>query len=214
MLPSSETLFALVSDHGALALAIATFLSCLAVPVPTSLMMLAAGAFVASGDMAAGPALAGAFAGAVLGDQAGFGLGRVSGTALTGWLRRNPARAATLARAEASMARRGGLAVFLSRWLFSPLGPYVNFLAGGAAMNWGLFTLAGLLGEAVWVTSYIGLGYGFGGNLALLADMLANSVALLSAGLIAAVLGLTLWRGARISRRRARPAQAIPPRPR
>lgn len=206
---TSETLFALVSDHGALALAIATFLSCLAMPVPTSLMLLAAGAFVASGDLAVGPVLVLAWLGAVLGDQAGFGLGRVGGKALTGWLRKSPARAVTLARAEASMARRGAMAVFLSRWLFSPLGPYVNFLAGGAAMNWGIFTLAGLLGEAIWIGSYVGLGYGFGDNLAMLADVLANWVALITSALITVVLGLALWRassGMRLRRRRVPPA--------
>jgi len=205
----SETLFALVSDWGALALAIGTFLSCLALPVPTSLMLLAAGAFIASGDLQAGPVLAGAWLGAVLGDQAGFGLGRKGGQALTGWLRKSPARAVTLARAEASMARRGAMAVFLSRWLFSPLGPYVNFLAGGASMNWMRFTLAGLLGEAVWVGLYIVLGYGFGDNLAMLADVLANSVALITSALITGVLGLALWRAngnKRLTRRRDPPA--------
>lgn len=208
---TSETLFALVSDYGALALAIATFLSCLAMPVPTSLMLLAAGAFVASGDLAVGPVLALAWLGAVLGDQAGFGLGRAGGQALTGWLRKSPARAATLSRAEASMVRRGMLAVFLSRWLFSPLGPYVNFLAGGAAMNWGLFTLAGLLGEAVWVGLYIALGYGFGDNLAMMADVMANSVAMITSALLTGGFGLALWRAARAHRlARLNPRRAPP----
>ena len=53
---------ALVADWGVPALALITFLSCLALPVPASLAMLSAGAFVASGDLPIFPTLAAAFA--------------------------------------------------------------------------------------------------------------------------------------------------------
>lgn len=71
----TDTLLALVPEHGALVLFIATFLSCLAVPIPSSLLMLAAGAFVASGDLAALPVAVAALSGAILGDQVGYGIG-------------------------------------------------------------------------------------------------------------------------------------------
>jgi len=47
----TDTVFILVANYGSLALFVITFLSCLAVPVPASLMMLTGGAFAASGDM-------------------------------------------------------------------------------------------------------------------------------------------------------------------
>lgn len=190
----SSAYFAVIADWGVPVLALATFLSCLAVPVPTSLMMLAAGAFAASGDLSLASAALAAFAGAVLGDQAGFGLGRSGGQALSGWIARRPARALLMQRAGAGLARRGATAVFLSRWLFSPLGPYVNLLAGAARMNWGRFTLAGSAGEAVWVALYVGLGYAFGGQIAMIAELAANAVGLLTSAVLAAVFGLALWR--------------------
>ncbi|KPQ07173.1 MAG: putative membrane-associated protein [Rhodobacteraceae bacterium HLUCCA12] len=202
----SETLFALVSDWGAAALMVATFLSCLAMPVPTSLMMLAAGAFVASGDMAGSAVVLGALAGAVAGDQTGYGLGRAGGKALTRRLRRNPARQSVLIRAERAMARRGSIAVFLSRWLFSPLGPYVNLIAGAATMGWWRFTLASVTGEAVWVALYVGLGAAFGNQLSLVASVLSNSVGLMSAAAVAVVLGALVWR-----RRPAFSPRRVPP---
>jgi membrane protein DedA with SNARE-associated domain len=198
----AEALFALVSDWGAAALALATFLSCLAVPVPTSLMMLAAGAFVASGDLALAPVVAAAFLGALLGDQAGFGLGRGAGALLTGRLRRRPARARLLAQAEAMVAARGAVSVFFSRWLFSPLGPYVNLLAGGAGMGWTLFTAMSAAGEAVWVVVYVGLGFAFAGQLEAVAGLLADSVGLLTSALLATLAGYALLRQGR--RRRLR----------
>lgn len=190
----TDIFLALVSDWGAPAVAVATFLSCLAVPVPTSLMMLAAGAFVASGDLALAPVLAAAFFGAVLGDQAGFGVGRMAGAAVTGWLRANPARAGLLDRSQTTVAARGGQAVFLSRWLFSPLGPYVNLLAGGAAMRWPLFSAMSVAGEAVWVGIYVSLGFIFADHLASVASIMADSVGFLSSAVITTLLGMVLLR--------------------
>ena len=72
----SETVFALVTAYGAYVIFASAFLSCLALPIPTSLMMLSGGAFVATGDLALWQVVAGAFAGAVIGEAVGFGLGR------------------------------------------------------------------------------------------------------------------------------------------
>ncbi len=67
-------------------------------------------------------------------------------------------RAALMGKATGYLRDRGALAVFLSRWLFSPLGPYVNFAGGAARLDWGRFTWAGIAGETVWVALYVGLG--------------------------------------------------------
>jgi len=193
----ADLFFALVSDWGAPALALATFLSCLAVPVPTSMMMLAAGAFIASGDLSFGPVVAAAFFGALLGDQAGFGIGRTTGGMLTDWLRRSPARTKLLAQAEGFMVQRGALAVFLSRWLFSPLGPYVNLLTGAAGMRWRIFTLMSAAGEVIWVAAYVGLGFLFYENLGSLAAILSDSVGLVTSATIMLLTGYALLRHAR-----------------
>lgn len=96
----TDWLLAQVADWGAVALAIVTFLSCLAIPVPSSMMMLTAGAFAASGDLALAPAAASALGGAVLGDQAGYQLGRLGFRRAEGWVMRSRSRAAVLDRAR------------------------------------------------------------------------------------------------------------------
>jgi len=182
----------LIGSWGAVALMVVTFLSCLALPVPSSLMMLAAGAFVASGDMALLPAVAGAFAGAVVGDQAGFALGH----RLSRWprLTAHPTRATLLARAGVVMERWGVGAVFLTRWMFSVLGPYVNLVAGSAGMRWSRFTLGSLTGEAVWVGVYVGLGYALSDRITMLADLLASASGLATSALVTAALGWMIWK--------------------
>lgn len=175
-------------------LAVATFLSCLAVPVPTSLMMLAAGAFAASGDLALAAVLATAFGGAALGDQAGFWLGRKSRVLLTVRFFRRPGPSRLLQQARTAIAGYGASSVFLSRWLFSPLGPHVNLLAGGVGMDWARFTAMSLAGEAVWVAVYVGMGFAFASQIVDIARILSDSIGLLTSALISVLAGFALFR--------------------
>ncbi|WP_457645900.1 DedA family protein [Profundibacter sp.] len=183
----SDLLLSLVADYGAIMLFATTFLSCLAIPMPSSLMMLAGGGFVASGDLGLTSAVSAAYLGAVAGDQTGFQIGRKAGA----WLARTPKRKALLSKANSLTTRYGGPGVFLSRWLFSPLGPYVNFGGGATGYNWAGFTLWGALGEAVWVTLYVSLGYLFADRITEVADILGNASGFLAA--LVVTIGLGFW---------------------
>ncbi|MCV2873117.1 VTT domain-containing protein [Defluviimonas sp. WL0050] len=187
----TEWLLALVPEYGVWLLFAITFVSCLALPVPSSLAMLTAGGFSAAGDMGLPTVMLAALTGAVVGDQTGFALGRIGGPAFLDRVGRGPKRRAALDRARALLARRGGIAVFLTRWLFSPVGPWANFASGAGGLDWARFTLAGVLGEAVWVVLYTGTGHVFAGNLVAASDILGSALGLL--GALAAALGLGLW---------------------
>jgi membrane protein DedA with SNARE-associated domain len=193
----SDFFLGLVSTYGTIIIALSTFLSCLALPIPASFVMLAGGAFVASGDLAAIPVVAAAFIGAVAGDQIGFRIGRVGGHRIEAWLTRAPARATALARARSLVTRWGIAGVFFSRWLVSPLGPWVNLIAGATDMSALRFTLAGAAGEAVWVALYVGLGFFFAANIGALSYVLGNAVAAVTAGAVAIGLGALLLASAR-----------------
>lgn len=191
----TDTIFALVTTWGALVIFASSFLSCLALPIPTSLMMLSGGAFVAAGDLALWQVIAGAWGGAVLGDQTGYLIGRHGGAPLVERIARTPARRAVLNRARGLVDKRGGLGVFLSTWLFAPLGPWVNVIAGTTGLGWLRFTLWDVLGETIWVTIYVGLGYGFASQIEAVSDILGNAVGLLAA--LAVVGAMVIWiRGA------------------
>jgi membrane-associated protein len=190
-----EAALALVPQYGVWLLALTTFLSCLALPVPSSIFMLTAGGFVAVGDLVAWQVMAGAFGGAVVGDQAGYALARAGRRGLPTRIAANP----TMARASDYLARRGFIAVFLSRWLFSPLGPYMNFAAGLTAQNWRAFLIAGAAGEVVWVVLYVGLGMRFADDLVALADILGNASGLLAA--LAVLVAMAVYLKSALARR-------------
>ena len=207
----TETLLALVPEWGAILLALANLLACLALPIPASLVMLAAGAFAAAGDLNALPLWIGAMAGALLGDQCGYWVGRGVGPRLLVRLSRRRRSAALLRRAVAWLEHRRLPAIFLSRWLTSPLSPYMNFAAGAARINWLGFTLPAAAGASVWVSIYIGLGYSFSGDLEALGSVLGNLVAAIAAGVVAMVLWQLLGRNGDTTAEDDHPADPAPP---
>ena len=74
-----DALLAAVPTHGVWLVAAVTFLSCLALPMPASLVMLTAGGFAAAGDLDLWQVLGAALVGAVLGDQLGYWAARLGG---------------------------------------------------------------------------------------------------------------------------------------
>ena len=189
----TDSLLALLPSYGGYLLALVTLLACMAMPIPASVLMVAAGGFAMTGDLLLWQALLGAFVGAVIGDQVGFQIGRLG----TGYVERLEAKggkqAAALKKATAFTRRRGVLSVFFSRWLVSPLGPYVNLTAGAARMNWAGFTIGSLLGEAVWVSIYIGMGAGAAEQISYLWPLVRDALGLSAAVAAAVLLGLRLW---------------------
>ncbi len=187
----SETFFSLLSTYGPLVIFLSAFFSCLLVPIPTSLMMITGGAFVVTGDLVLWHVLLSAYLGACLGDQTGYFIGRSGGSPVLDHLAKSPGRKAVLKRARALVDRRGGIGVFFSTWAVAPLGPWVNFIAGATGLSWARFTIADVLGEAIWVTSYVGLGMLFSTQIDSVSEIAGDVAGLIAALVVAATM--ILW---------------------
>lgn len=193
----SSDLFAAVAIWGASLLALVTFLSCLALPVPASFAMLAAGAFTATGDLSFLTVALAAYVGAVAGDQVGYALGRLGQAPLERVLATRPRRRMLFDRARALTEKHGGPGIFFSRWLVSPLGPYANLAAGLTGMRHATFTFWGMTGEAVWVLLYTGLGRLFAQNIDMIADIAGSITGLAAALALVGVTGYWMTRSLR-----------------
>ena len=132
----TDWILGLVPTYGLWLLSTVTFLACLALPVPCSILMLTAGGFVATEDLVLWQVIAATLTGAVLGDQIGYRIGRVGGDRLLIRLSRNPSRARLITRATDLMARRGAVGIFFTRWLVPPIGPWATYAAGATAVPW------------------------------------------------------------------------------
>ena len=190
----TDLMFALVASWGLVVIGLSAYFSCLAVPIPTFAVMLAGGAFAAAGDLILWQVIAVAYVAALAGDQTGFRLGRIGGAWLTARLASRPKRAALINQAHAVIEKWGSVGVFFSTWAAAPLGPWVNFAAGAAQFSPLRFTLWDALGEAIWVTGYVMLGYMFGTQLDTLTEALANWGGLATAACLAIAAAIALWR--------------------
>lgn len=201
----TDQLLSLAVNYGSPVLALAAALTCVGVPIPSALLMMAAGALGASGDLWLPGVFGAALAGALAGDQAGFLAGRHAGAGLLRRLDGSPRAHSLLDRARAFVRQRGVLAVFVTRWLLSALGPYVNLIAGAAGMPWLRFSLAMLAGELLWVGLHVGLGAVFSAYIQQIADIASSASLLLAALAVAGLLGRYLWKLAMTGERHHHP---------
>jgi membrane protein DedA with SNARE-associated domain len=164
------------------------------VPFPISLMLVAAGSFVEQGEMKLWQVIAVASVAAVLGDQIGYGLSRWGGRRLIKRLSRKIGAEDRIKQAEALTKRWTGASVFLSRWLVTALGPWVNVTSGIAAYPWRRFLLWDVLGEVLWVILYVGVGYAFSNRVQAIAEILGNLAWVVVGLIVTVILGWQLVR--------------------
>src|SRR6266542_7097332 len=164
------------------------------IPLPISLMLVAAGSFAELGQLKLWQVIAISSAAAVLGDQIGYALGRWGGRRLASRIARRKNGVARIAQAEAFAKRWGGAGIFFSRWLVTPLGPWLNLTSGMAAYPWTLFFFWDLIGEVLWVVLYVTLGKFFSGRVQALVEILGNLAWVIVGLILAVILGWHLLR--------------------
>ncbi len=189
-----DQLLAALSQYGLPMLFGVTAIAAVGVPLPISLMLVAAGSFVELGEMKLWQVIVVAGGAAVLGDQVGYALGRWGAQRLLARLSRRKDGDAKVAQAQRFAKRWGGAGIFFSRWLVSPLGPWLNLTSGIAAYPWSRFLCWDVLGELLWVIAYVMLGKFFSDRIQALVEVLGN-LGWVIVGLIATlILSLQLLR--------------------
>ena len=173
------------------------------IPFPVSFMLVAAGSFVAQGEMKLWSVIAVASVAAVLGDQIGFGLARWGGRRLIGRISRSLGGEEKIKQAESLTKRWGGAGIFFSRWMVTGLGPWVNVASGIAAYPWQRFLLWDVLGELLWVVLYVVLGYIFSGRVQAMVEILGNLAWVIVGLFVAVILGWKLVRYLRLDSSRS-----------
>ena len=164
------------------------------IPLPISLMLVAAGSFVELGEMKLWQVIVVASAAAVLGDQIGYALGRWGGRRITARITKRKNFHARIAQAEAFAKRWGSAGIFFSRWLVTPLGPWINLSSGTAAYPWASFFLWDLIGEVLWVVLYVMLGKFFSDRVQALVEILGNLAWVIVGLIVAVIIGWRLLR--------------------
>jgi membrane protein DedA with SNARE-associated domain len=185
-----------LQQYGYPALWLTIFIAAAGAPLPASLVLFASAAFAALGDFNIIILFLVVWGAAVMGDNLGYLIGRRVGTILLAWLKR-PKRfhwitLPALAQSQAYFRRRGGWAIFMTRFLFSALGGSINLLAGIEQYPYRNFLFWDVIGEALGAIIPLSLGYVFAETWEEIAGLFGAFSGLLLTLLIAIALSILL----------------------
>ena len=188
----NDQLLAVVSQYGPPALFGIVTIAAVGVPLPITLLLIVAGSMISQGAMNLWWAIAVAGAGSILGDQASYAIGRWGGPAVIARLSALLGHRASLEAMEAKAKAWGGPGVFITRWLLTPLGPWINLASGTAGYPWRRFLCWDILGETTGAVLYISLGRIFSDRVIALGAVLGDLTWAIAALLAAIILGYQL----------------------
>lgn len=177
-----------IITYGGVALGVAVFLAAVGVPFPSTVFVLASGAFIQQGVLDLPVTLALALLFVVAGDALSYGMGRL----LRGVILRRFGGLESWRNAEGYFQRRGGGAIFLTRWLLTPIAVPTNWIAGSSGYRPLRFVAYAAAGELTWLLIYGGLGYLFGSQWEVVSTFVSDFSGLL-VGLVMLAGGLYWW---------------------
>jgi membrane protein DedA with SNARE-associated domain len=152
-----------LNHYGLLAVLFFVLIEDFGIPVPGETILIAASIYAGSGRLnVVGVGIIG-FVAAVAGDNIGFAIGHYGGRALVlRWGRYVRLTEERLDKAEAFFARHGGWIITVARFI-EVLRQVNGLVAGISGMRWRRFLVFNALGAALWVGTWVSLGY-FAGN--------------------------------------------------
>ncbi len=194
-----SSLLSILQTYGYPALWASIFVAAIGVPLPVSLVLLAAGAFAALGDFNLILLTLISISASVAGDNLGYLIGRLWGSKVADWLEHSKVgrrflKPDAVARSRLYFKKRGGWAVFFSRFLVAALGGVVNLLAGTELYPYRYFLVFDIGGETLGALIPLLLGFAFGASWDAVGDILGTSSLLVLGLLLVIYLFLRLLR--------------------
>lgn len=186
----SDLLLTYIVIYGAVVLAMVFLAAAVGVPLPSTLCVVAGGAFIQQGVLDLGSTIALGLAGVLVGDVLSYGMGRL----LRRPIEKRYSQSVIWQRAEQYFARRGGIAIFLTRCVLTPIALPINLIAGSSGYRFVRFVAYDAAGELTWLLAYGALGYFFGSQWEYVSDLISNASGLLVGLLIAGVGAYALFR--------------------
>jgi membrane protein DedA with SNARE-associated domain len=172
------------------------------IPVPGETVLIAASVYAGSGRLNVAAVGITGFAAAVIGDNIGFAIGHFGGRALVlRWGRYVRLTEQRLDKAEAFFDRHGGWIITVARFI-EVLRQANGIVAGITSMRWLRFLAFNALGAALWVGTWVSLGYLAGSHIGTIYHYITDYSYYVLIALAVLLSGYIAWRVLR--RRRAR----------
>jgi membrane protein DedA with SNARE-associated domain len=196
-----------LEHYGLWAIALLVLVEDFGIPVPGETVLIAGAVFAGSGRLNIVAVGVVGFLAAVTGDNIGYAIGRFGGRALVErWGRYVFLTNERLDKAELFFARHGGKIIVVARFI-EGLRQANGLIAGISGMRWLKFLACNALGAALWVGTWVSVGYFAGQHITAIYDAITN-YSLYAA--IAAVVLLAGWLLLRLRKRRLARSAAPP----
>ena len=182
-----EWLDGLVQGHGTWVVALVIFFESMGLPLPGESLLIGLAVYAATkGGINIYWALGWAVVGAVMGDNAGYFIGKSLGRrALARWGGKIGLTEKRILLGEYLFQKHGGKVVFFGRFI-AFMRTFAALLAGATRMSWPKFLVWNGLGGLCWVVGYGTAAY-------LIGDHIQAFVGPIGLGLGAVAVGLIIW---------------------
>ena len=124
-------------NYGGVILLVGLLAGALGIPLPTTLMVIVSGAFIRQGIIDFAPTLTLGIIGVVIGDSLSYAMGHFS----KDWAERKFGLNKSWIQAQEIFKKRGGLAIYLTRFLLTPLAIPTNLIAGSTGYSYWRFVV-------------------------------------------------------------------------
>ncbi len=190
-----------IAAYGAPMVAVMLFLGGLGLPLPATLIVIASGAFMRQNllDLYSTPILG--YLGTITGDSLLYWLGYLA----SNQIETRFGNTSAWKSARDLFDQRGGVAIFLTRWLLTAVAFPITLIAGSSGYHFKKFFAYAVLGELTWVLLYGGLGYAFGSQWELISDFISNFSGFILGAL---ALGVGIYLLIHFNKKSSRPASA------
>jgi membrane protein DedA with SNARE-associated domain len=181
----------IVRDYGVFAVMLILAVEAIGAPVPGESLLIFASVLAGRGEMSLPALVVFAWAGAVLGDNIGYAIGKSLGRgAILRYGAKIGLNEARFNAIESVFLRYGSATVVFARF-FSILRQLNGIVAGILGMSWWRFLLFNALGGALWVTTWVFAASYFTKHMSIITKLAHHTkivVGILAAGILALVL--------------------------
>src|SRR5580704_7878599 len=192
-----------LNQFGYWAILVLVMLEDFGIPVPGETILIAASIYAGHQQLNVVAVGLVGFAAAVIGDNIGFAIGHFGGRALAlRWGRYVFLTEERLTRAEHFFANHGGKIIVLARFI-EGLRQANGIIAGISGMHWRRFLIFNAIGAALWVGTWVSLGYLAGNHIDTIYHYITQYSLYVLIALVAVVAALIIRHVLRYRRRRA-----------
>jgi membrane-associated protein len=204
----TRTLLEWLIVNGPATLGLVAFLCALGVPLPIPLLMVASGALVRQGHMHLPTAVLVTAGGALIAELLYYTIGRELGPLARA--RAGVRFAVAYGVAESRFRQRPSLTVYLTRWLFPPIGIPVNLIAGSSRFPLARFVFGAVVGNTMWIIGYTALGYALGNEWHNMSPVFDRYKIYFAGAAVVIGLAVLVWRKRDVVARALRPVALRP----